>query len=214
MKSRTAMHVGAAALVVGMAVSSAFAIQDTRALMNSTRASVFKCDYSLKSKGGGGGKLQCDFGGQAGFFAEGTNLEGMLYVPVGDSFVGRDVFLFIPSGKGSKISERVATAKLNTAKDDEGDAMFALQQFGEILAWVNTAARGDLIEPMKKAKPFVSIDDGFIFSSGKFASKAKVSSDFSTYNGSFKATLKGEGVDGKKITAKFKLIYKSAERAY
>lgn len=211
MKWKIGAHVLGALVVIGLASSSALAVDKSSALIEIQSAKKVKGLFVVKVSGGLGGKVSIVPNGSTYYDVdEGHNYNGDVEFIVGNVTVTRPIFTYCPVGRGTRTTQTRATCRFDTRKDDSGDASFTLGEYANTFSTLNNA----FMSPRKKSNGYQPIDEPFTLESGKIASKARVFDGFSKYTGSFKATFKGKTQSGKKLKAQFKLIYKSAERNF
>lgn len=208
MSSRIALHVTGALLVVGLASSTAFAINESCARLAAQAAKKIVCELAVKSKGAGG-KIRCELDGDMCFVDnESIYFEGGIGIPVGNETVWRGTALDFPYGGGSRFSNTVARTKYNSRKDS--GAEFLLSSYTFLFGSINNAT----IPAVMKSRGYRPLQEGFVLESGATKGSARVFDDFSKYNGSFKAKFKGTTVSGERVKAQLKLVFKSAERQF
>lgn len=206
-------HVVGALVVIGLASSSAFAIDKSSALVNVQFAKRIVWLNQLSFSGGFGGKVPVVPDGAIVYDVdEGHTFSGDIAIPVGNVTVMRTLDMPCYAGRGTKTTQTRATCKHNTKKDDPSDAASALSWFAGFFADLNDAHLASVDK--KKSKAYRPIDESFTFESGKIASKARVFDGFSKYSGTFKASFKGRTSSGRRVKAKLKLVYKSAQRNF
>jgi len=214
MIDRTALHVIAAMSVVGLAATAALAFPGSCHRVTTQPESESRsravCQFVIKKKGGGGGKLKCELDGTVCYETDFAQFSGSIGIPVGDSVSWQSASFFAPGGRGTKVGDSSGRYKFNTQKDDPSEAGSLLSAFTFFAGSANNAT---ISSPMK-SKVYQPLTEGFSFETGKIAGKSRVFDDFSKYTGSFKAKFKGTTISGAKVNGQFKVAFKNAERSF